>query len=394
MRLFTAILMTHSVAVTPDLRAPLWLPNYLKTDFYTHCLRYLTEPYVRTREYTTKGDIVVSHDEYNSAWPGAQFSHRISFADLQAGISKFIPEYDGCVPILDFWIFRPSWYVPRRWDIEAARSCIKVILERDPAAIEENLENEVMKSTAVQLYRILRAIIPFAYSDEASWIIETEYSEESNTLVEQQLATRSSNEPELMTLRGIIEKIPALSQAIRQSDVFLEEFVLQFDPSTPDRRFLDRILASDGIFGYLIVQLPAFLDHHRSNLNAWRFVVNNMQEFGQLDAWATTSRFAVVQNPHFFSHRKIHSLYERGVIFEPLNNSKIGNAALYDLYDCVVQAAINGQLQIDPTDEASVTALLWQIRMVTSTLVSLDIEFRMPQGIASVFKFSGLDAVF
>lgn len=459
MRFSIAIPVIHSVALSADFRAPVWLPDDLQTDFNTHYLHYLTEPYERIREFTTKGDIIVSHDEYNSAWPGAQLIREFSFFDLQTSISKFIPENDGCVDILDFWIFRPSWFVPRRRDILAARSCIEVLLEWVPAVIETNLENEGMKSAAVKLYRILREIIPLAYSEEAFWIIETENSQESNSLAKQQIATRSSNEPE-STLRGIIELIPALAQAIRQSDVFLEDFVLEFDPSTPDRRFLDRILASDEMSGYLIVQLPAFLDHHRSNLNAWRFVVKNIEEFGLLDAWATTSRYAVVLNPHFFSSRKIHSFFGRGLIspaegwartvrvvhsldkahgtnvlskclplaksegfdsrlsrdtgvpveklverfantnelsdivvfFEPLKNAKIGNAALYDLCDCVVEAAIDGELKIDPTDEAAVTALLWQIRIVTSTVASLDLEFRTPEEIASVFNFSGADA--
>jgi hypothetical protein len=217
--------------------------------------------------------ILRSHNEYpGTEFYGAAWNTETTFEQFEAMVNTYLegPTNKECVDALDMWLVRPSWYVPRKADILAARRCVETV--RESVSEDSSLLNIVSEME--------NAI----FSEDADDIIESEGT--GPAIVMETHIGMKRYVSGISQVKSILE-----SQSLDVSDI---QALLADKNKGADLRYFNRILNSDFVHP-LMVHLPSFVDEYRANINVWRLAMS--LDFDKLDQQSVLSRKIMIENP-------------------------------------------------------------------------------------------------
>lgn len=227
--------------------------------------------------------IIRSVDEFPNGFRGADHEQGISFYHFGDSIRFFLARDIACTERLDFWFQRPTWYVPRKAEILAARECVEQVLGAIPQAT--SAMSAIRHGN--RLAEILGSIMSILYSDDAQYIVQTEEGSELAGL------------EEFRGLRNLVESISPLREILSATPVeeSIQVVLQRYPEDTGNGRYFRRMMESE--FGDpMMVHFPAFADSAQND-SVWEISVNSDQfDFDNLDMRAVTSRAFVMHQPY------------------------------------------------------------------------------------------------
>lgn len=229
------------------------------------------------------GFIIRSVDEFPYGFRGTGHEQDISFEQFGDSIGFFLARDNACTEKLDFWFQRPTWYVPRKAEILAARECVDQVLGAIPEATSDT--SAIMHGN--RLVEVLGSIISILYSDDAQYIVQTETGLELSGL------------EEFRGLRKLVESIPALRGVLSATPVeeSIQVSLERYPEDTVNGRYFRRIMLGD-FADPMMVHFPAFADSAQHD-SVWQLSVNSDKfDFDNLDMLAVTSRAFVIDQPY------------------------------------------------------------------------------------------------
>lgn len=274
MRFTLSSALLASSAYARITRVPEWLPAETKEAF----AKALSSFSIFDEIYGV-GDgyqILRSENEKHDMFKGSLKRYEVLFPEFKSVWLAILPEESACVEQLDFWVYRPEWFIPRKDEIKAARGCIKKLFEALPQDVET--ESDITRDGSAMI-DVLNSVIPVMFGSEAQFIIETENSSATFARVSELGGVTG-----FKGLKGFVHSLPQLEALITATPAAetlttLKEVIAA---ETADGRFLQRIL--DSQFTHpMMIHLPAFADSYR-DLDLWKLALTSSKfDFDALD---------------------------------------------------------------------------------------------------------------
>ena len=252
--------------------------------------------------------LLMSLEEYALGYQGSDQRMFYSFDEFSSAHSFFVPRSDYCIGVLDLWIFRPEWFVPRRSSVEMAQECLEELLR----AIPEETDDAQSIFHGSKLVDLLTSVIPVVRSGEAELIKTSEFGAESRGRWDQ-----LSSISECPGVVRAVRSNPVLSRLLSElsNDEVSEASVfdvLSGEEDSVDLRYWTRLVEGSFEDSSLLVHFPMFYDYlltRRSRFvsadqmaRAVKFVFTASAlsiPFDTLDMTSLLSRPFMSNKPHF-----------------------------------------------------------------------------------------------
>lgn len=221
-----------------------------------------------------------------------------SYQQFERALNAFLPNEPGCVDQLDPWFQRPNWFVPRTGEIKEARGCVEKLFAAFPQELEVGSSTF---SDACIVADIFPSVIPVLFGAEANYIMDTEYSEAALELI-------ASHRDKYVGLQAFVKSIPQMDAIISAdaSEATADKLIARLDPSTPDGRFIRRIVES-GFTHLQMIHFPAFADSVRDS-DLWKICMDaKRMNFDAMDYLSAATRYVLLRDPLIEYHAQARS---------------------------------------------------------------------------------------
>lgn len=252
--------------------------------------------------------LMVSIDESNPDFRGSNERKSHFFLEFSDAYNLFVPFPGNCIGVLDLWVYRPDWFVPRKENVESAQECLNTLLESIPTDLEDNGSIE----SGVILVDLLTSVIPVIRSAEAEYIKSAEFGEEWRRAWE-----KIPPFPETPGFIRSLSSCPVLSSLVSnmlpdqedQEEVVSSGF---FKSGSVEGRYWKALVESDFQDSSLSIHFPSFFDHvmtrrgelRETTARAVKYILTNekllsLLLFDELDMMDLLSRPGITFQPEF-----------------------------------------------------------------------------------------------
>lgn len=248
--------------------------------------------------------LMVSIDESNPLFKGSSERKWHDYADFSDAYRLFVPFAENCIGVLDLWVYRPNWFVPRRENVESAQECLNELL----AAIPDDLDDNAAIESGLILVDLLTSVIPVIRSAEAEYIKSAEFGEEWSRAWE-----RIPHFPETPGFLRSLSSCPVLSSLL--SNMLPEQEAQDeehfFHAGSLESRYWKALVESDFQDSSLSIHFPSFFDHvmtrfgeSHQTARAVRYILTNekllsLLLFDEVDMMSMLSRPVISLKPEF-----------------------------------------------------------------------------------------------
>ena len=263
---------------------------------------------VESRDSFSDPVLMVSIDESNPVFRGSNERNCHDFGEFSDAYNLFVPFPGNCIGVLDLWVYRPDWFVPRKENVESAQECLNTLLE----SIPNDLEDSGAIESGVILVDLLTSVIPVIRSAEAEYIKFAEFGEEWRRAWE-----KIPPFPETPGFMRSLSSCPVLSSLVSnmlpgQEDQDEVVSVGLFNSGSVEGRYWKALIASDFQDSSLSIHFPSFFDHvmtrreelREATARAVKYILtseklSSLLLFDEVDMMGLLSRPGITFQPEF-----------------------------------------------------------------------------------------------